>query len=473
MKRINTFIAIVLVALSSSSCVKDFLDIKPRGKEIASTYDHYLGMLNHTTLVSFSGNYVYQNLGEETIGNNSTMTQLQTKQGEPGVLAFQYDANPYMGDVNAPEWDAPYAHIYRYNVIIAEVMDAEGGTEEQKKQILAEARVQRAYMHFLASLMFSKPYNESTASTDISVPIVTRANTMDSENYKLSTVKEIYDWMIKEISESIPDLQIGEKGVTRVYKGVANALLGRIYMQKGDYASALTCLRDAKTQIAEIKDYALLDYRAKGSSWLGGKTYYKSYPRFYTSSECVCTHYLTIFTNLTSDTAVPIFGFKPEFVSQYTEGDLRAMLITKHAASGVDRPIGRQEQNFMLELPDLYMMLAECEARKGDAGKARDLMLEYRKTRFTSDELAAIPASVDSNDKLIQFIVKERVLEYPGLGVSVIDMKRLWNDPLFADKKAAYVHTGADSKTFSADAADQLTWKIPFKVKRYHTDWAE
>ena len=469
MKKIYSIIAIALVALSASSCVKDFLDLKPRGKEIASTYDHYLGMLNHTTLVSFSGTFVFQNLGEELINNTQSMTQLDTRQGEPGLLAFKYDSNPYIGDVSSAEWDTTYARIYRYNVIIAEVMDAEGGTEEQKKEILAEARVQRAYMHFLASLMFTKPYTESTAATDLSVPIVLKANTMDSEKYTRSTTKELYDWMIKEIKESIPDLPIGEKGVTRVYKGAANALLGRIYMQKGDYTSALAVLKDAKDQINEIGAYKFLDYRASGSSWLGGKTYYKSYPHFYTSSECVCAHYYSIY-NLVSDTAVPYLGLKSDFVSQYVDGDLRGKLVTKHAATGLDRPVGRQEQNFMLELPDLYMMLAECEARVGSVDNAKNLMTEYRKTRFTTDALAAIPSTVDTKDKLIQFIVNERVLEYPGWGMSVIDMKRLWNDPLFAEKKAKYVHETGDG-TFTAAAEDQLTWKIPHKIIKYHLDW--
>lgn len=469
MKKIYSILAIALVALTASSCIRDFLDLKPRGKEIASTYDHYVGMFNHTSQVSFTGNFVFQNLGEELLSNASAMAQLDTKQGEPGALAFKYDSNPYVGDIASPEWDTPYSRIYRYNVIIDEIMDAKDCTQEQKKAVLAEARVQRAYMHFIASLMFSKPYSEATAATDLSVPVVTVANTMDSEKYTRSTVKDIYDWMIKEISESIPDLPAGEKGITRVYKGTANALLGRILMQKGDYAAALACLRDAKSQIDAITDYALLDYRTKGSTWLGGKTYYKSYPRFYNSSECVCTHYLSI-TNLTSDTAVPIFGLKADFVSQYGEGDLRAMLVTQHAATGLYRPVGRQEQNFMLELPDLYMMLAECEARAGEESAARDLMLVYRKSRFTTDELAQIPASVDSRDKLVQFIVNERVLEYPGLGISVIDMKRLWNDPLFADKKARYVHDTGDG-TFSASAENQLTWKIPYKVIKYHPNW--
>lgn len=469
MKKIYSIIAVVLVALSSSSCVKDFLDIKPRGKEIASTYDHYVGMLNHTLQVSFSGNFVFQNLGEELLNNTQTMTQLDTKQGEPGVLAFKYDNNPYVSDASSPEWEVPYSKIYRYNVIIAEIMDAENGTEEQKKAVLAEARVQRAYMHFLASLMFSKPYNKATASSDLSIPIVTVANTMDSEKYTRSTVEEVYSWIIKEMTEAIPDLPIGEKGITRVYKGAANALLGRVYMQKGDYSNALTVLKDAKTQIEAIGAYTFLNYRTSGNSWLGGKTYYKSYPRFNLNSEVVSTHYLTL-TNLVSDTSVPILGLKPDFVSQYVDGDLRAKLVTKHAASGLDRPVGRQEQNFLLDLPDLYMMLAECEARVGSADNAKSLMVAYRKTRFTTDALAAIPSSVDTKDKLIQFIVNERVLEYPGWGMSVIDMKRLWNDPLFAAKKAKYVHETGDG-TFTAADKDQLTWKIPHKVIKYHSNW--
>ena len=51
-------------------------------------------------------------------------------------------------------------------MIVNGVMDADDGTREEKQRLQAEARVGRAYMHFLLAQFFGKPYNESTASQD-------------------------------------------------------------------------------------------------------------------------------------------------------------------------------------------------------------------------------------------------------------------------------------------------------------------
>lgn len=456
--------------LAGSCSVKDFLDIKPRGKELATKIDHFVGQLNHTSIVSLTGNLVYANLGEELTNYPSPLERLMTQQKEPGLLAFKYDNNPFIGEYNSMEWDGWYAKIYQYNTIIAGVMDAEDGAELQKKQIQAEARFQRAYLHFCAAMMYTKPYNAATAATDLSVPIVTKADTEGSEGYVRATAKELYDWVISEMQETLPQIPDGF-GVTRCFNASANVLLGRVYWYLGDYQNALTYLKAGYEKIHADSHYKFLSYRTSDKTWKGAKTFYNSYPEPWSNSETVLVRYVAL-TDLVNESN-PILFIKQEYVDKYADGDLRINLLTKHAATGGMRPAGRKNLNLMIELPELYFMLAECEARAGSEAKARELMLEYRISRFADDASAAIPASVASKDDLIKFIVEERILEYPARGASVIDMKRLWNDPLFQFKKANFTHTVIGGESFKMDESAQLTWKIPYMVKKFHSDWQD
>ena len=108
------------------------------------------------------------------------------------LAAYTYQADLFNQEDRSAEWNAPYQQIYSYNVIVNGVMDATEGSEEDKLRVQSEARVGRAYMHFLLAQFFGKPYNAATASTDLCVPIVTEAS-VGNRTYERNTVQEVYD----------------------------------------------------------------------------------------------------------------------------------------------------------------------------------------------------------------------------------------------------------------------------------------
>ena len=474
MKKISVYTIVALIALmATTSCVKDFLDIKPRGNDIASKLEHFEGLLDAVNYLSM-GSSTYMNMGEELCGDLKTEERLQTSEKDKGLYAFRFDRDPFQSENTCDEWETSYGRIYTANYVINNVMNAEDGTEAQKKRVQAEARMQRAYLHFYASLMFSKHFNESTADSDLSVPIVTKAGTEDSPTYKRATVAELYNFVISEMTESIPFLQ-DEYGKTRVSKAAGNMLLGKVYWYKGDYSNALTCFRNAMSMVKKFSGtpVQLLSFRDNNATWSGTKAYFNTFPEAGYSSESLLVRYMAQ-TTYVSATQACLHYFKPEYVAMFKEGDLRAKFLAPSTTNtSMMRLVTRVYYNCMGDLPELYLLLAECEARVGTESSARDVLTEYRKSRFDSDAHAAIPSTVASKDDLIKFIVNERILEYPGRGVSVIDMKRLWDDPLFASKKANFTHPVEGGQTYTLSSVDQLTWKIPLKVMKFHSDWQD
>src|SRR5690606_3645757 len=61
---------------------------------------------------------------------------------------FEWADDVYRPDEETEEVGAFYERIYTANKIIHEVMDAEGGTEQQKSQYRGEALVHRAFAYF-------------------------------------------------------------------------------------------------------------------------------------------------------------------------------------------------------------------------------------------------------------------------------------------------------------------------------------
>jgi hypothetical protein len=194
---------LALVIFLTGACTK-FLDIKPKGVDIASTIDEYDGLFNNALLTSF-GNYTVSP-GGVTPGDAANLSIFlsdecyTTAPYNANIEAsytngYRWLANVYLPNQQAAEWNAFYTQNYTYNVIANGVMNAPDGTELKKKQLLAEARANRAYLHFWLVNYFGKPYNASSASTDPGVPLITTPDASGSAGPRAS-VQAVYDFVI-------------------------------------------------------------------------------------------------------------------------------------------------------------------------------------------------------------------------------------------------------------------------------------
>jgi len=497
MKRYNifnwSFICLLLVALCSCS---DYLDIKPRGDEVAKKLSDYEGLLNSNSLMSLSytrstsgtsmtilaSDIMSQYLSDEWItdaaglkqlGNGSTMAG----GGYGAVQAYEYNGDVFRTSDYSAAWGSIYSQLYIYNVVANGAMDATDGTTTEKLAVQAEGRVMRAYMLFLAEQFFGQPYDASTASTDLSVPIVTEASTGET-SFKRATVKELYDYVTSEMEDACPNLPDKTVHRLRTYKAAGYAMLGKVYFMMGDYANALKALKIAKTTLSTDSSVYLYDYNTMLKTW----GYKAATPEKFVSNSYPALVYKnmeTVYSKSYSLTYICSYLFsgslyvKPEFMDLYGANDLRRAFYVAKSRTGVAYPYMRpiiKSVNLGISLPDIYLMLAECEARTGDTTNAESDLLELRKHRMPAAD-AAIPSTVSSKDDLICFIVDERKREFLGTGLRWLDLRRLWNDSLFQTEKSGYTHTdGTNTWTLTKQ---RLTLRIPPIVLQWNTSWKD
>ena len=487
----TTSLCILLSAALLCGC-SDFLDLKPKGKEIPTTLEQYEGIMNNTLFSNLSN--VTQNpdgstspgsepvytiyMGDELTADAESFASLD----RTSLAAYTYQADLFNQEDRSAEWNAPYQQIYSYNVIVNGVDEATEGSADEKLRVLSEARVGRAYLHFLLAQFFGKPYDEATAKTDLCVPIVREAS-VGNTAYARNTVQEVYDFVLAELTDACPHLAPTTVHRQRIYRAAGYYMLGRVYFSMGRYEDArkalLTAMEAAEDNTVGL---GLFDYNTKLAEWgydssmpyMFGLT--GSYPNNFDEDniEVICNKQISIMS-IVFCLYPPFVYVKPEYMALYADDDLRRAFFSDLNYTGTVRyPYQKRIQRMVYtlagDMADLYLMLAECEARTGHRSEAESLITEFRAHRMPA-ESAPVPASVTTDDDLVRFIVDERMREYMMTGLRWFDLRRLWNDPLFPDLKSACTHT--DGTNVYTLTEERLTYRIPPQVLDFSSDWTD
>ena len=195
------FPALLMAAALSLTACEDKLDIVPLGETTLTTVDELESLLNQEPLLYFLDN-------EFEILCNNTYTDYD---GLPDFLAnpnsilyalVTYDESVDRANLTASSdlYESLYSNINYMNVVISKAPDV-SGDDAKRRQIVAEARVLRAWYHFLLVNMHAKQYDEATAGELGGVPYVDNTN-VGEEKTKL-TVAQVYERILADCSDEV------------------------------------------------------------------------------------------------------------------------------------------------------------------------------------------------------------------------------------------------------------------------------
>lgn len=471
MKRLIYIIIAGVVMLNSCT---EYLGIKPRGYDVAYKIEHYEGLIYGREM--FMLDEVFPFMCFELTTDEGGFANSYSLIGSDATNAYTWSETIFRPDENCGEWNDPVAYIYPLNIVINQVSEAEGGTEEEREALRAEARVLRAYMTYTMAQFFGRHYNPSTAAADLCVPIITTASTIGNE-FPRKTVQDVYDFIIKEMTESVPLLPVRREHCNRAFSVTGNAMLGKVYWTMGKYPEALEYLKTAYEGL-EAAGAGLMDYAGMVSD--GEITYPVDdlqNPELLWNYETMTHIWSAMYPSYYGSS---LFTIKPEVMTRYfSSGDYRLCFYSgmKSGKTLFNKFDGRDTyhlnlSNFVgnigIRVGDLYLMYAECLARTDEYAEARRIIEEFRSFRI-EDGKEDVEAA--DGDELIRFIVAERMREYLGYGNSWFDMRRLWNDPLFQDMKEMYVHSDG-RQDYTLDE-ERLVMRIPPQVMEWHPEYVD
>lgn len=466
-------LCITYLLVSLGSCKKGFLEINPKGLLIAKKTSEYDLLLNGLYLVLIEP-VSTPVMGDEVAGIDELFaTDMQSLAHQK---AFRWEDDFYLPEDKNSEYSLLSTQTYIYNKIINEVPSSEEGTEAEKARIKAEALAGRAWVNFTLANFYGRPYNEATAATDLGTPLIKEAD-ISQTKYTRATVKEMYDLMVSDLTQAIPDLPIASNRI-RMSKAAGEALLGKIYMYMGKFDLALplleASLKDLGTATMPVGLYDFNTELAPGGS------FYPSDPLSGPPRDDPYKDKEILYLKGNTDNFYWYFRsalvLNPETMKLFSANDMRRMFMdslvyesSKMYPSGMKRAYGRYYYNMGINVSDIHLLRAECKARLGDTGGAVTDMLAFRKNRMPEAEAIIAPGIAGDKIALTRFILEERIREFPITGERWFDMRRLSVDPVYkstvGNRHYIYNLKGDITSSYTLKP-ERLTFRFP----RYITD---
>lgn len=145
-------------------------------------------------------------------------------------------------------WIDHYTSLYQVNIVLDKIAGADLDAA-YKKQVVAEMKFLRALYYFNLVRLYGP------------VPLVTKVIT-DQEAYamKRNAEAEVYQLIVDDLTAASTDLTDpgSEPAVGRVNKAAAKSLLGKVYLTKGDKATAAIVLKEVYNTYGSGLKYDLL-----------------------------------------------------------------------------------------------------------------------------------------------------------------------------------------------------------------------
>jgi hypothetical protein len=399
----NKFKHTLLILLVSIISCDKYLDIEPIGQVIPKSVDEYRSFL--TSAYAITKDYkVLTTYRTDELALNAN-----------SVGADQYKDIFIWNDLNLiPLTRAfPYASLYTtifYTNHVIQNAETMEGLLVEKEQLIGEAYALRAMQYFELANLYSKPYNNTTATTDAGVPITTEYNS--DKTYPIQPLADVYNLIVSDIEKAEGLLNV-EQQITgynyRFSKLAIKSFKARVYLYQKEWQKAI----DAATEALAIKSN-LMDLNA-GTSMM---------PSEYNAVESILALETVSSFDIANNATI-----SNQLLTSYDQvNDLRfSLYFTKNADNTFSsKKSADSKYKCSYRTSELYLILAEAYAELGDKPNALLKLNEFTKNRYLPTAWDALKIEVAnlSTEDLITEILEERKKEFAIEGHRWNDLRR-------------------------------------------------
>ncbi len=198
------------------------------------------------------------------------------------------DVNTGPTETDTPDffWLETYNAIAHANEVLAVLDDLPVLTEEDEERrdaIEAEARLTRAYGHFMLVNLFAKHFDIDNAGNDLGVPYVTEPETTFLASYKRNSVKSVYESVEEDLKiglEKVNDNFYQNSGKYHFTRNAALAFASRFYLFRGDM---IRCIEFSSELLGGDPGAFVRDMTS--DEWQQAKSSITAYPQLYSSPD--------------------------------------------------------------------------------------------------------------------------------------------------------------------------------------------
>lgn len=432
-----------------TSC-EDKLDITPKGKVTLATVDELELLLNQEYLL---GDFPSDNIGilaGESVGTFDQVSAVLSQKNTVKYALMAFDESVDRATLTTV--DERYNNIYKYinymNTVIAK-MDKATGDESKKSALVAEARVMRAWFHFLAVVIHAPQYDASIAENAGGIAYVTNIDVTDQKS-KLS-LASTFQHILDDCSDQVIQLLPQDHGdqFMRGDRAWGNAVRAMVLFQMKRYTEALPYALEAIRLRPHIFDRSVIKQTGE---WIQGAESTNNF--LYIGGAARVSPTMTMLTieagNLfeTGDYVINYesVGWSLDYGKMYSGLEGVRMFMGWGTCCNV----------YGLTSEQLHLVAAECLIRTQKIKEGLDLVNTVRHFRVEN----CLPLEADSEHEAMALLQRVKFVEQFDTPFNFFDRKRWNTEP---DYRADVTHCLGSMGTFTLKPESPL-WIMPFPV---------
>lgn len=235
----NIYLSLLSIIFLLTACKKS-LDLQPHQQiqqnqallTAADVQITLVGAYNRAGLADLYGGgvFLYSDL-------QATQTEVDWQGTYQGLTQMVAQTIPNDNGFVNSLWSDAYQVINQTNNVLAN-LDKVGTSNVARTE--GEAKFLRGMVYFDLAKLYGKAWNDGDPTKNLAVPIVLTPTTsiLPSSFVARSTVSQVYQQAITDLTDA--ENKLPESNSFYANKYSAAAILARLYLQKGDYAKAVT-----------------------------------------------------------------------------------------------------------------------------------------------------------------------------------------------------------------------------------------
>ncbi|MBD1423752.1 RagB/SusD family nutrient uptake outer membrane protein [Sphingobacterium chuzhouense] len=319
--------------------------------------------------------------------------------------------------LDGASWSNPYQAISIANVVLEALERIDGGDVRLRKQLEGEALFIRGWMLFNLAQIYCNSY--SVTGQNNGLGLVLRMDSDSEITIGRSNLEDTYIRIFTDLHKALELLPEEGEFITRPSRLVVHAALARIYLVIDDFEHAERMVDEVLKVKNNLLDFSTLDFEARYPLEVGKNT-----EIIYHAASISTGHFVA---NASTHA-------NPELYSLYDENDLRKRAYFESGNIGMKFRgyyHGRMADYFAgLATDEMYLIKAECAARRRDIETGSFYLNELRRHRYEKEYFEVLSFTTDM--ELLTEIIEERRRQLVCRGIRWLDLRRLNRDENFA-----------------------------------------
>ncbi|CDF78267.1 SusD-like protein [Formosa agariphila KMM 3901] len=425
-KYISKLILAVFTTTAFVSCTEDVLtDPAPTEsvtEEVVFNSREGVEALMSGILRNFRGQFT----STDAAGVNSIYFARVMK-GNDVIQANNWFGFDYTNDNREPtyrrtvfNWEFPYYIINQANTLINGVEASEAIPAEDKAQLSAQGKAIRAFMYFQLAMEYQHTY-----TYDATLPAPPIYLELSLEGKPMSTLQEVYDLIIDDLTYAVANLDDYRLGKSYVNQNVANAILARVYQVTENWSgakeAAMLAYGGSPSSVLDAASYGNGFSDITNEEWIWAAPQSTDQSNYYWGAPHSMADHYTLSYAATH--------FNNDFVNLFSATDVRNLFQNAYGVAAEDfrhYVTSKFEFNFdsdfaYIRTPEMILIEAEANYHLGDEATAHDLLFAIQSNRDAN----AVKSNNTGNALFEEILVERRKELYAETGVEWFDAKRL------------------------------------------------